>query len=69
MGEKLLNSILMIMSHLMLNNSCCKDFVVSEDMLKKFNSSTMYAHDKTNEGDADITVPDDVESVAEILQE
>ncbi len=39
MGEKLLKSILMIMSHLMLNNSCCKDFVISEDMPKKLNSS------------------------------
>ncbi len=68
MGEKLLKSILMIRSHLMLNNSCCKDFVVLEDMLKKFNSSIMYAHE-TNAGDADTTEPDDVESLAEILQE
>ncbi len=29
MGHKLLKSILLIRSHLMLNNSCCNDFVVS----------------------------------------
>ncbi len=33
MRHKLLKSILMIRSHLMLNNCCCKDFVVSEEML------------------------------------
>lgn len=68
MGHKLLKSILMIRSHLMLNNSCCKDFVVSEEMLNKFNSSSMYAHD-TNEGDADTKEFDDVELISEILQE
>ena len=68
MGHKLLKSILMIRSHLMLNNSCCKDCVVSEEMLKKFNSS-MYDHDETNEGDTDNTEPDDMELMAEILQE
>lgn len=61
MGHKLLKSILMIRSHLMLNNSCCKDFVVSEEMLKKFNSD-MYKHDETNE-DVDNTEPDDVELI------
>ncbi len=59
MEHKLLKSILMIRSHLMLNNSCCKDFVVSEEMLKKFNSD-MYEHDETNEN-VDDTEPDDVE--------
>ncbi len=59
----------MIRSHLMSNNSCCKDFVVSEEMLNKFNSSSMYAHD-TNEGDADTKEFDDVELIqSEILQE
>ncbi len=52
----------------MLNNSCCKDFVVSEEMLNKFNSSSMYAHG-TNEGDADTKDFDDVELISEILQE
>ncbi len=52
----------------MLNNSCCKDFVVSEEMLDKFSSSYMYAHD-TNEGDADTKEFDDVELISEILQE
>ncbi len=59
----------MIRSHLMSNNSCCKDFVVSEEMLNKLNSSSMYAHD-TNEGDADTKESDDVELIlSEILQE
>ncbi len=58
----------MIRLHLMLNNSCCKDFVVSEQMINKFNSSSMYAHD-TNEEDADTKEFDDVELISEILQE
>ncbi len=68
MGHKLLKNILMIKSHLMLNNSCWKDFVVSEEMLNKFNSSSIYAHD-TNEGNADTKEFDDVELISEILQE
>ncbi len=68
MGHKLLKSTLMIRSHLMLNNSCCKDFVVSEEMINKFNSSSMYAHD-TNEGDADTKELDDVELISGIFQE
>ncbi len=51
----------------MLNNSCGKDFVVSEEMLKKFNSD-MYKDDATNE-DVDNTEPDDVELMTDILQE
>ncbi len=53
---------------LLLNNSCCKDFVVSEEMVNELNSSSMYAHD-TNEGDADTKEFDDVELISEILQE
>ncbi len=49
----------------MLNNFCCKDFVVTEEMVNRLNSS-MYAHD-TNEDDADTF--DDVELISEILQE
>ncbi len=58
MGHKLLKSILMIRLHLMLNNSCCKNFVGTEEMLKKFNSS-MYEHE-ANEGDNDNTESGDV---------
>lgn len=42
----------------MLNNSYCKDFIVSEEVLKKLNSD-MYKHNETNE-DVDNTEPDDV---------
>lgn len=48
----------MIRSHLILNNSCCKDFVVSEGI---------YGHGDTKEGDAYTTRPDDVDLMAEIL--
>lgn len=46
----LLNSILMIKSHLITNNSCCRNFTVTEDMLQKFNVS-MYnkPQDQTQE--------------------
>ncbi len=41
--------------------------MVTEEMLKKFNSS-MYEHE-ANEGDDDNTESDDVELMGEILQE
>ena len=68
MGYKLLKSILMIRSHLMLNNSCCKDFHVSEEMLKNFNVS-MYESEpcnETREGDTDSS---EAEEALQILTE
>ncbi len=40
----------MIKSHLITNNSCCRNFTVTEDMLQKFNVS-MYnkPQDQTQE--------------------
>ena len=46
----------------MLNNSCCKDFAVSEEMLKVLNSS-MYEHEETHEGDTVDAGPDDLELI------
>ena len=50
-GNKLLKSILMVRSHLMLNNVCCKDFLVPDEMLTNFNSS-MYGNESQHEWDS-----------------
>lgn len=47
----LLNSILMIRSCTMMNNSCCRDFHVTDDMLQKFNASMYDRPHNANESD------------------
>lgn len=65
-GYKLLNSILMVRSHLMMNNSCCKNFHVSGEMLSKFNV-TMYNNPRENpEGEE---VSEDEEALLQVLSQ
>lgn len=48
MATEMLNSILIIKSHSFTNNYCCKNFVCTQDMFKKFNNS-MYSYKNKNE--------------------
>ena len=49
---KMLDAILRVRTSLLLNDQCCKDFVITPKMLQLFNSETLYANpDKDGEYD------------------
>ena len=56
---KMLDAIVRIRTYLLLNDQCCKDFVVTREMLGRFNSEILYA--KVNdESEFDISALNDL---------